>query len=177
MRLFIKVKELLILFLKGGAAYANYKGVKVGSNCRIYSHRFGSEPWLIEIGNNVTVTSNVTLLTHDGGNWLIRDEKGRRYLYKKVIIKDNVFIGVNSIIMPGVIIESNVIVAAGSVVTKSIPSGVIVGGNPAKIIGSYEQYKNRVLKNNISDLDLDLSKSYRDRINEVVNSEIKDYLK
>lgn len=172
-----KIKDLIVLFLKGRVEYARYKGVKVGDNCRIYTTKFGSEPWLIEIGDRVTVTSGVALLTHDGANWLIRDDKGRRYLYKKVIIKDNVFIGINSIIMPGVVVESNVIIAAGSVVTKSIPKGVIVGGNPAKIIGDYATYKDNVLINNISDKDIDFNKDYKERINEVLDLKTKNYLK
>ena len=134
-------KEIYLRSTLKGPDYARYKGVIVGKACRIYTKRFGSEPWMITIGDNVTVTSGCVLLTHDGSTWLIRDKHGRRYLYKRIVIKNNVFIGVDSIIMPGVIIEDNVIVAAGSVVTKSIPSGVIVAGNPAKIIGDYKKYQ------------------------------------
>lgn len=50
---------------------------------------------------------------------------------------DNVFIGSGTRIMPGVKIGPNAIVAASSVVTKDVPEGVIVGGNPAKVIGSF----------------------------------------
>lgn len=156
---------------------AKIEGVKVGKNCRIYTRSFGSEPWLIEIGNNVTLTSGVKILTHDGSTWLMRDHKGRRFLYRKTLIKNNVFIGVNSIIMPGVIIEDNVIIAAGSVITKSVPSGVIVGGNPAKIIGDYEAYKENALSNYISEFEIDITKNYKERILEVVDKCSKPFIK
>ena len=76
----------------------------------------------------------------------MRDEHGRRQLFRRVTIGDDVFIGVNSIILPGVEIGNKVVIAAGSVVAKSVPSGVIVGGNPARIIGDFESYKTRVLE-------------------------------
>jgi serine acetyltransferase len=79
--------------------------------------------------------------------------------------------------MPGVIIENNVVVAAGSIVTKSVPSGVIIGGNPAKIIGDYDIYKSKVLSSYVSELDIDYTKTYKERILEVVDQSIKQYLK
>jgi acetyltransferase-like isoleucine patch superfamily enzyme len=167
---------LFVRATKSGVEYARYKGVVVGDNCRIYTRGFGSEPWLISIGDNVTITSGVIILTHDGSTWLIRDNKGRRYLFKRVKIGNNVFIGVNSIIMPGVIIEDNVIVAAGSIVTKSIPKGVIVAGNPAAIIGDFESYKKLVLANNISDNDMDFNLSYQNRIERIVDNSMKKIL-
>src|SRR5690606_18074484 len=153
-----------------------YKGVKVGNDCRILTTSLGTEPWMISIGNKVTITSGVRLLTHDGASWLFNDEKGRRHLYRPVKIGNNVFIGSNAIIMPGVVIEDNVIVAAGSVVTKSIPSGFIAGGNPAKIIGKFDDYKKRVLEDYISDKDIDFSKDFRARIEEVIDEVNKPFM-
>ena len=120
--------------------------MRVGDGCRLYINYFGKEPFLVSIGNRVTITSGVRILTHDGSTWLMRDEHGRRQLFRRVTIGDDVFIGVNSIILPGVEIGNKVVIAAGSVVAKSVPSGVIVGGNPAKIIGDFESYKTRVLE-------------------------------
>jgi len=163
-KLFRRLKKEYTFVAKGGVAYARVIGVKVGNGCRIMTKRFGNEPFLIEIGNDVTITANVVILTHDGSTWLFRDEKGRRYAYKRVKIGNNVFIGTNSIIMPGVIIEDKVIIGAGSVVTKSIPSGSIVAGNPAKIIGSYETYGQNVLKSNISEADFNENASRKESI-------------
>lgn len=167
---------LYILKVKGGVSYARSRGVKVGDDCRIYTTKFGSEPFLIEIGNRVTITSGVILLTHDGSTWLIRDEKGRRYLYRRVRIGDDVFIGVNTIIMPGVVIGDRVVIGAGSVVTKSIPSGTLVAGNPARIIGNFDDYEKDVLNNYISDQEMDKNCSYHERILRVLDHSKKKLL-
>lgn len=174
-----KIKKLIslaILYTKGGVAYAKHVGVKIGANCRIYTTHFGSEPFLITIGNNVTVTSGVKFITHDGVGWLMRDEKGRRYIYNKIEIGNSVFIGVNAIIMPGVKIEDRVIVAPGSVITKSIPSGVIVAGIPAKVIGKYADIEDRMLKEYISDKDMRKELSYKERILKIYKQEFKPYM-
>ena len=157
--------------------YLRKIGVKVGQNCRIRTLSFGSEPFLVSIGNNVTVTSGVSFITHDGSGWLMRDEKGRRYTYQPIDIGNNVFIGVNSIIMPGVKIEDRVIVAAGSVVTKSIPSGVVVAGVPAKIVGKYSDIEAKMLDTYISDNDMQsLQGNYEERVRQVANFTFKTYL-
>jgi len=171
------IKDYYLRLTISGVDYARIKGAKVGENSRILTTALGSEPWLIEIGSNVTITSGARLLTHDGSAWLFKDELGRRYLYRKVIVGNDVFIGSNSIIMPGVTIEDQVIVAAGSVVTKSVPKGSIVGGNPAKIIGSFDSYEKRVLDTYVTEKKMDKSKSYRDRIEEHLDKDRKDYLK
>lgn len=173
------IKILLELHLRlfyTSTAYARRRGVKVGENCRIYTRNFGSEPWLIEIGDNVTITSGVKLLTHDGSTWLFRDEKGRRFLYKPIQIGNFVFIGVNSIIMPGVVIEDFVIVGAGSVVTKSVPRGSIVAGNPAVRIGNYFDFENTALNSFVSTSDLDFKLNYPDRISKVVTKVKKPFI-
>lgn len=175
-KLISKFYELVTIYFKGGVDYAKSIGVNIGNNCRIYTTNFGSEPFLISIGDDVTVTSGVKFITHDGSSWLIRDDKGRRYFYQKISIGNKVFVGVNSIIMPGVKIEDRVIVAAGSIVTKSIPSGVIVAGIPAKIIGKYSDIEKRMLVNYISDKDLDKQLEYKERILKVVTKGFKDYL-
>ncbi len=170
------IKENFAKIFMSGVRFARYRGVNVGEHCRIFTSSFGSEPWLITIGNKVTITSGVKLLTHDGAAWLARDEKGRRYKFDRIIIGNNVFIGINSIIMPGVKIEDDVIIAAGSVVTKSVPSGVIIGGNPAKIIGSYYSYYEKVLETYKSDMDMDTSLSYKKRIENIVDNAPKNYI-
>ena len=137
---FYKLYLLFIARIKGGVWLARKLGVSVGDNCRIYTHNFGSEPFLISIGNKVTITSGVRILTHDGATWLVENRDGARYQrYGRVSIGNNVFIGINSIIMPDIEIDDNVVIGAGSVVTKSIPSNSVYAGNPAKYICSFNK--------------------------------------
>jgi tetrahydrodipicolinate N-succinyltransferase len=89
----------------------------------------------------VTVTSGVQFITHDGATWLLRDEKGRRHRLAPIEIGNDVFIGVNSIILPGVRIGNRVIVGAGSVVNRSIPNNCVVAGVPAKFIRTFDEYE------------------------------------
>ena len=172
----IKILKTLILFFKGKLYYARHIGVSIGHNNRIYISDWGTEPFLISIGNNVTITEGVKFITHDGSNWLFKDEKGRRFLYRKITVGSNVFIGVNTIILPGVTIENNVIVAAGSVVTKSIPSGSIVGGNPAKIIGKYNDLEQKALNEYVTKTDMKMNLNYKERILKIVDKKMKSFL-
>jgi acetyltransferase-like isoleucine patch superfamily enzyme len=173
------MKKLIYLYryvFWSNEKFARHYGVKIGEGCRILTKSFGSEPFLITIGNHCTITKGTTFITHDGSTWLNRDEKGRRYYYAPIEIGNNVFIGMNSIIMPGVKIEDKVIVGAGSVVTKSIPCGVVVGGNPAKIIGNYNDLERKRLETFISEKDMDKSLEYKERILKVTQG-LKRYLK
>ena len=92
--------------------------------------------WLIDIGDNVTIAPRVHILCHDASTkiFLGKTKIGR------VTIGNNVFIGAESVVLPGVTIGSNVIVGANSTVTHDIPSNTVVAGNPAKQICSLEDY-------------------------------------
>lgn len=114
-------------------------GVKMGANNFIDSVFWSSEPYLITIGCNCAITSGVKFFTH-GGARVARIKYPNFDIFGKVSIGNHVYIGTNSLIMPGVIIGDNVLVAAGSVVTKSVPSNVVIGGNPAKILCSIDDY-------------------------------------
>jgi len=129
--------------------YARYIGVKIGKSCNIQIIAFGSEPYLIEIGDNVQITIGTRFFTH-GGAWVLRKKNPKIDFFGKIKVKDNVYIGNNALIMPGVTIGSNVIVAAGSVVTKSIPDNSIVGGNPAKLIGDLNEFEKKMKKHDLS---------------------------
>jgi len=175
--MFKRLLDLAFYFLKGGVVYAKRIGVNVGKNCRIYTRHFGTEPFLISIGDDVTITKDVTFITHDGSLIFFKDEKGRRYKYQPINIGNNVFIGMNAIIMPGIKIDENVIVASGSVVTKSIPTGSVVAGVPAKIIGNFHEFKAKCLKECISQADMDFNKPYKERVLQVTTNSYKEYLK
>lgn len=102
----------------------------------------------IHIHNNVVVASNVTFICHDVMQKMFNNLDAGKKVKKKygcIEIMDNVFIGSNSTILHDVRIGPNAIVAAGSVVTKDVPPGSIVGGVPARVIGSFNDlYDKRV---------------------------------
>ena len=128
--------------------YARHIGVKIGKNCRIATRNWSSEPYLITIGDDVQLTRYVSIYTHGGGN-SIRDRIPDFDIFGKVVIKDRAYIGAFSQIMPGVTIGEGAIVAAGSVVTKSVLPYTVVGGNPARIIGTVEGFIDRNSKFNV----------------------------
>lgn len=117
--------------------YRQY-GAVIGNNVRAFSPISSAESYLIKVGNNVTISSDVKFITHD--NSIIKFCSNATDLVGRITVGDNCFIGANSVLLPGIEIGSNCIIAAGSVVAKSFPGGVIVGGNPAKIIGTVSDY-------------------------------------
>ena len=126
---------------------ARFAGVSIGRGSFIASRFWGAEPYLIEIGDYCQITGGVKIFTHGGGN-SVRRKYPNFDTFGKVKIGDYVYIGNNSLVMPGVTIGDNVLVAAGSVVTKSIPDNVVVGGNPASFICTIDEYEKKNLKYN-----------------------------
>lgn len=135
-----------------GLLQAVRNGLQVGEGTLFVGmQHFGSEPYLIKIGDNCLITDGVNFITHDGAIQVpfIKDGLSVSDVYSKkstfgcIAIGDNVFIGVGSIILPNTKISSNCIVAAGSVVRGEFESGVVIGGNPARIICSLEDYYSR----------------------------------
>ena len=145
------LKRALSLYRKqfwSSEKIARFNGVNIGKNCRIQNVVFGSEPYLITIGNNVRLTNGTKIFTH-GGAGILREKYPNIDFFGKVVIKDNVYVGNNCLIMPGVSIGSNVLVAAGSVVTKSVPDNVVVAGNPARFLCSLFDFEQRMLEKNV----------------------------
>ncbi|MDE4085891.1 acyltransferase [Planococcus maritimus] len=157
-------------YYKYAVAEAKQMGVKVGEGCRFFSTNFSSEPYLITIGNNVTITVGVRFITHDGGMWTVRKARPE-YEYAnivgKIVIGDNVFVGMDSLLLPGISIGDNSIVAAGSVVTKSFPSNSVIGGNPARLITDLDTYIDRNKNLYVNTLNLS-----EDKKNEYIKKEV-----
>lgn len=108
-----------------------------------------TESYLVEIGDNTQITEGVKLFTH-GGAHIARYKIPKFDTFGKIKIGNWCYIGTDSLIMPGVEIKDHVLVAAGSVVTKSVPSNSIVAGNPARIIGNIDDYIKKNIKYNIN---------------------------
>ena len=99
-------------------------------------------PWLIEIGDDVIFSANVTVLAHDAG---LKNQLGLIRV-GSVKIGNRVFVGLGTIILPNVCIGDDVIIGAGSVVSKNVPSGSVVAGVPAKQICSMHDYLKKIVE-------------------------------
>jgi len=118
----------------------------IGDDCAFWPYTNITDPEYTRLGNNVMLTA-CTILGHDGSVAVLNKAyKKKLDSVGKVDIKDNVFIGHGAIVLPNVTIGPNAIVAAGAVVTKDVPEGVIVGGVPAKVIGQLDDFVKRLEK-------------------------------
>ena len=136
----IKISEIISFFMYGDlpTSYFTKRGMKVGKN---FNRQSGtrmdpSHCWLITIGDDVTLSNKVQILAHDDTTRLYTGY-GR---IGRVIIGNRVFVGANSTILMNTNIGNDVIIGAGSLVTKDIPDGCVVAGVPAKIIGKTTEF-------------------------------------
>jgi len=139
------IKYIKERFFMTNEEYLKSKGVKIGKGCSIATRNIPHEGYLIEIGNYVRIAANASFYTH-GGIIPLRVLKNDPELeiFGKVKIGNYTSIGANVMLMPGVTIGERCIIAGGSVVTKSIPDGWMVAGNPAKFIGYTEDFYQRI---------------------------------
>ena len=126
----------------------------IGENCRYAPYWIPADAKYVTLHNNISVSSGVEFICHDTINTLIGhmdDEDGHSFkqlpvTFTPIEVFDNVFLGGNVILCPGVKIGPNAIIAAGAVVSKDVPPGVVVGGVPARIIGSFDETVQKRLK-------------------------------
>lgn len=135
------ILQRIIKLFMSPHSYAKRIGVTIGVDNLIGKDHWGSEPYLITVGSHCQLTS-CKIFTH-GGAQVVRNVDPTFDVFGKVVIGDYVYIGYNALIMPGVTIGNHVLVAAGSVVTKSVPCGMVVAGNPAKPICTIQEYYER----------------------------------
>ncbi len=132
--------------------YARSIGVTIGDDCKLVQiggGTFGSEPYLVSMGNHVEISGEVRFITHDGCVWVARMEHPDIDVVARIRIGNNVFIGARSILLPGTTIGDNCVVGAGSVVRGNIDSGTVVAGVPARFICSTGDYVERSLARNV----------------------------
>ena len=115
----------------------------MGDGCVIQANVTITDPAHVRLGRNVHLTG-CTLFGHDGTVSMLKQMSGRRLdRVGKIDIGDNVFVGHQAIVMPGVTIGSNAVVGAGAIVTRSVRPNTIVAGNPARPIGTVEALLDR----------------------------------
>jgi maltose O-acetyltransferase len=141
------------------------RGLKIGKGFDMFdSHIDYSYCFLIEIGDDVTI-SHSTILAHDGATkkFIGKSRIGR------VKIGNRVFIGYNSLILPNTLIGDDVIIGAGSVVTKDVPSNSVVAGVPARVIGKTSEFiaRNKELMSNGLVYDIYWKDKSKEQINEI----------
>jgi len=130
--------------------FAKYMGVNFGANLRIYGKIYWStEPWIITLGENVHLTDNIYFVTHDGGTLLYRKHIKDLEITKPITIGNDVYVGINTVFLPGVKVGNNVVIGACSVVSRDIPDDSVVAGNPARIIKTSEEYLKKLKRESL----------------------------
>lgn len=154
--IFRKIKKLFtspyyyILDKISHEKYAKKIGVNMGKNCHFYGKiSWGTEPWIITLGNNVHVTAECRFVTHDGATLLFREQEPTLELTKPIVIGDDVYIGARATIMGGVSIGSKVIIGTGAVVTHDIPDNSVAVGVPARVIKTADAYFEKAKRESI----------------------------
>ena len=133
-----KIKSAILGYRATSASYIDHLkkiGVEVGSDVEIF------RPHLLKIGNHVTITGPVTILTHDY-SWSDLKRKYGEILgnQQETVLEDNIFIGWGATILAGSYIGSNSIIGAGSIVSGNLEGNAVYAGNPARKIMSIEDY-------------------------------------
>lgn len=178
-----KIKNI-ILWAKYGYKHSSesyYKhlkksGIKLGNNVQFYTpwtiQIDIQRPWMIEIGNDVHITSGVKILQH-GYDWAVLQKKYGEVLGSsgKIKIGNNVFIGVNSTILKGITIGDNVIIGAGSLVNKNCVQEGVYAGNPVKYIMSLDEYYEKRKSKQLEEA-IEIAKEYYKTYNRYPEKEI-----
>jgi acetyltransferase-like isoleucine patch superfamily enzyme len=123
--------------------YFRAQGAEIGEDVEIFGANlftFGSEPYLVSIGNGVTISHGVDFITHDGGMRVARDEFPGAYLYGRIHVADRCFIGAHCVLLPGAKVGAGSVIGACSLVTGEIPPGVVAVGAPARPVKAAADY-------------------------------------
>jgi acetyltransferase-like isoleucine patch superfamily enzyme len=120
---------------KIGAFVEIQKGVKVGNRCKVSSHTFVCEGVTLEddvfIGHNVTFINDLVPRATNGTGQLQTEADWKCI---RTLVKKGASIGSGATLLCGITVGENALVGAGSVVTKDVPAGAVVAGNPARVL-------------------------------------------
>lgn len=143
---------LKLALISNGYKKAKYLKTKkyfgaIGEDCYLQPYNYGTEPYLIFLGNNVCIASNVTFINHDITYKMFNNLGGGVYhkYIGKIVVGNNVFIGTNVTILYNVKIGNNVIIGANSLINSDVPNDSVVAGIPAHVIGDFSEFKHRRL--------------------------------
>ncbi|HOT96882.1 MAG TPA: acyltransferase [bacterium] len=150
----LKEKYRHLLYLKEIGKYDRFtkaeffrkQGAQIGEGCAIIVDTLGQEPYLIKIGNRVTIANFVQFVNHHGETWVCREEDPNVQMFGPIIIDDNCVIGQSVILLPNIHIGANCIIGAGSVVVNDIPPNSIAMGVPARVLGSTDKLKAKAIE-------------------------------
>ena len=133
--LWIFLQRKLFMFMPNAVRIRMLRsqGVKIGRDCLVHTPYFSTEPYLIEIGDHVAISSGVEFVTHDAVGWMFPDHPNMG-LFGSIKVGDNTFFGLKCLILPNTVIGKNCVIGAGSVVRGVIPDDAVVLGNPAKVV-------------------------------------------
>lgn len=152
-RIILKIHSLCKAFReKAYVEICKTKGLKLGKGVILIEvPDFGSEPFLIEIGDRTKITAGCRFINHDGAMYTIRsmEKFSDARNFGRIKLGKNCFVGNNCIFLPGSQMGDNCILGAGSVLNSSMPDNSVYAGVPAKFICTIEEYGNKALKNNI----------------------------
>ena len=139
------------LYMKVYIKVCELQGMKLGKGVKIFERvYFGSEPFLIEIGDQTQIAGGTRFVNHGGTTMTLRRIPGFEdvRIFGRIKVGKNCTIGSNCIIQQDVEIGDNCILGSSSVLTHSMPDNSVFSGNPARFVCSVEQYAESLLDQN-----------------------------
>ena len=139
----LKLGTSILRLRRDPVRYFRSQGAEIGEGVEIFGANlftFGSEPYLVSIGNRVTISHEVDFITHDGGMRVARAQYPGAYLYGRICVGDDCFLGAHCVLLPGTKIGARSVIGSGSIVSGEIPSGVVAVGAPARPVKTIDEY-------------------------------------
>jgi len=122
------------------------QGAHIGERTRLLICSLGSEPWLVRIDDEVLISGEVLLSTHDGGTWVGRDLSPHINKFGRITIGRRAMIATRAVILPGVTIGERAVIGSGSVVTRDVPASTVFAGVPARFVCTTDEYLEKAEK-------------------------------